>query len=89
MDYRYSMKLLGGKKIIQIAYAKIIKGNSCYYVYEHQLNYISSIIRIIEAEFIKKLPNGEILIKREDCKNNSKVPSERVYVKNEAIKKME
>lgn len=73
------LELKSGKKLIQIEYTTKKNGDFCYYSYEHHYNSKSSSDRFIEAEFIKMVKNGKVLIQRRDCQNPSRVPKEQVW----------
>ncbi len=76
---RILTKLKSGKELIQIEYTTKKTGDFCYYSYVHHYNSRSLSERFIEAEYIKSLSNGKVLIKRDDCKNPSRVPKEQVW----------
>ena len=56
------------------------EGDSVYFVYEHHYNSKSSSERQIPSKFIKYRKNRRmVIIKREDCKNSSRVSARQVF----------
>jgi len=54
-------------------------GDKVVYGYDHHYNCHSSSFRILPARFIQYLPENKCLIKREDCRGNSRVPINQVF----------
>jgi len=72
------IKLTNGKILEKIG-SNCIEGDFVYFTYIHHYNSLSRAPRFIPSKFIRYCrENKNVIIKREDCKNNSRVSIESV-----------